>query len=150
MRSPSRQKLLGALIAATAAVLLMATPAAAAEHPPTPGPAPAEQTAAPGPAPVAAPAPAQRAPVRDQDRAPETTPAQKAAPAPAPPRRGEPIAAPAPADGQVARIPVGGADTGAGTVAEQGADAGLLVVLGGLGLTGAAGAVALRRRERRG
>jgi hypothetical protein len=64
----------------------------------------------------------------------------------------EPATAPAPAEdgGQVARIPVGGADTGAGTVAEQGTDAGLLVALGGLGLIGAAGAAALRRGQRSG
>jgi hypothetical protein len=165
MRSPLR--LLGTTAAVAASLVLLAAPAEAAV--PAGSTVVAEQPA-PTPAPPKGTAPKDTAPSpdasevrkREEDartRAAEeakqaAVPAKKAPgpPATAAPRPASP--APAPATGlddrQVSRVPVGGADTGAGTVAEEGADAALLVGLGVLAVAGAAGAVALQRAQRKG
>jgi outer membrane biosynthesis protein TonB len=171
MRSPLR--LLGSAAAVAVSLVLLAAPAQAAvtagstvvaEQPPTP--APPKDSAPKDPAPTPAPPEARkRAAAQAEVRAAEQAkaqqrPAETATPAPAPsgrPRTGQPATVPAdPApvgaldDRQVTRVPVGGADTGGGAVAEEGTDAALLVGLGVLAVAGAAGAVALQRAQRKG
>jgi hypothetical protein len=120
-----------------APVALAAEPGATTSVTPAPDPAP---PTSPGPAPAETVVPASPAPASPprETRAPVPRPAESVTPAPA-------------AAGQVDRVPVGGADTGVGGPRDgQTADPVLLVVLGGLGVAGVAGAgvLALRRTDR--